>query len=167
MTTRTDYTDAEWELLTDLPRIAAFGATAAEAGGPVTSTRELWAGMMELAQAARTRFPDNTLIQDVMRSVARPQDDDELPMKGWKPNSSEKLGGAIVEQTLATARRVREILADQSTPEEAAEYTEWVLGIARASCRAVRTGLFGLSGESMTAAEDQYITDLSAALGVA
>jgi hypothetical protein len=167
MTARTDYTDAEWDLLTDLPRLAAFGATAAEEGGPVASTRELWAGMMELAQAARARFPDNTLIQDVMRSVSRPDDDDELPMTGWKPDSCEKLGGAIVEQTLETARRVREVLADQSTPEEAAEYTAWVLGIARASCRAVRTGLFGLSGEPMSAAENQYLTDLSAALGVA
>ena len=167
MTARTDYTDAEWELLTNLPRIAAFGATAAEEGGPVASTRELWAGMMELAQAARTSFPNNTLIQDVMRSISRPEDDDELPMTGWKPNTSEKLGGAIVEQTLETARQVREVLADQSTPEEAAEYTAWVLGIARASCRAVRTGLFGLSGEPVTVAEDQYIKDLSAALGVA
>jgi hypothetical protein len=167
MTTRTDYTDAEWALLTDLPPIAAFGATAAEEGGPLASTRELWAGMMELAQAARTSYPDNTLIQDVVRSVSRPKVDDELPLTGWKPTSRETLGGAIVEQALETARRVREVLADQSTPEEAAEYTAWVLGIARASCRAVRTGLFGLSGQTLTTAEDKYLTDLSAALGVA
>ncbi len=51
MTTRSDYTDAEWEFLTDLPRMAAFVAVAADQGGPVTSTRELWASMMELAQA--------------------------------------------------------------------------------------------------------------------
>ena len=166
MTTRTDYTDAEWDLLTDMPRIAAFGATAAEEGGPLASTRELWAGMMELAQAARTRFPNNSLIQDAMRSVSQPEHDDELPMTGWRPNSSEKLGGTIVEQTLETARRVREVLADQSTPEEAAEYTAWVLGIARASCQAVRTGPLGLSGEPMTAAEDQFLEELAEALGV-
>jgi hypothetical protein len=165
MTTRTDFTDAEWDLLTDLPRIAAFGATAVEEGGPMASTRELWAGMMELAQTARTRYPNNTLIQDVVRSVSRPADDDELPMTGWKPNSGEQLGNAIVAQTLDMATRAREVLADQSTPLEAAEYTEWVLGIARASCQAVRTGLFGLTGESMTVAEDQYIKDLAAALG--
>ena len=32
MTTRTDYIDAEEVLLTDLPRIAAFGATASRGG---------------------------------------------------------------------------------------------------------------------------------------
>ena len=166
MTTRTDYTGAEWDLLTDLPRITALGATAAEEGGPVASTRELWAGMMELAETARTRFPDNELIRDVMRSVSRPEDDDELPMTGWKPDNSEKLSGTIVKNSLETARRAREVLARRSTAEEAAEYMEWVLGIARASSQAARTGLFGLSGEPMTAAEEQYLTDLSAALGV-
>ena len=50
-----------------------------------------------------------------MRSVSHLEDDDELPMTGWKPDSGEKPGGAIVDQTLETARRVREVLADQST----------------------------------------------------
>ena len=165
MTIRTDYTDAEWDLLTDLPRMAAFGAMAAEDGGPVTSTRELWASMMELAQAARSRYPDNALIQEVTRAITQPEDDDEMPMTGWKPNSGAELGEAMVAKTLQTAPRVREIVASQATPEEGAEYTAWVLGIARAGCQAARGGLFGLSGNPMTAAEDQYIKDLTAALG--
>ena len=166
MTNRTDYTDSEWELLTDMPRLAAFGAMAAEAGGPVASTRELWASMMELAQAARTRYPSNTLIQDVMQGFSQPGDD-EMSIMGWTPNSGEPLGSAIVAQTLETAPRVREVLSSQSTPEEAAEYIEWVLGIARAGCGAVRGGLLGLVGAPLTATEDQYVKDLAAALGAA
>jgi hypothetical protein len=165
MTTRTDYTDAEWELLTRMPRLAAFGAMAAEEGGPVTSTRELWASMMELAQAARTRYSNNTLIQEVMRGFSEPTDDDEMSIMGWKPGSGEPLGNAIVAQTLETAPRVREVLISQASPDEAAEYTEWVLGIARAACGAVRNGLFGLVGAQMTTAEDQYLKELAAALG--
>src|SRR5918993_219530 len=142
MTTRADYTDSEWEILTDMPRMAAFGAMAAEGGGPVRSTREVWTSMMELTQAARTRYPDNTLIQDVMRSVSQTADD-EMSIVGWKPDSGQPLGNAIVAQTLAMAPRAREVLVSQATPEEAAEYTEWVLGIARAGCGAVRSGPFG------------------------
>jgi hypothetical protein len=165
MSTRTDYTDSEWELLTAMPRLAAFGAMAAEEGGPVASTRELWASMMELAQSARTRYTDNTLIQEVMRDFSHPADDDEMSIMGWTPDSGEPLGNAIVAQTLETAPRVREVLASQATPEEAAEYTKWVLGIARAGCRAMRSGLFGLAGAEMTIAEEQYVRDLAAALG--
>ena len=163
MTTRNDYTDSEWELLTDMPRLAAFGAMAVEEGGPVASTRELWSSMMELAQAARTRDASNSLIQEVMRGFS--QRDDEISIMGWKPDSGEPLGNALVAQALETASRVREVLARQATPEEAAEYTEWVLDIARAGCGAVRSGLFGLVGAQMTAAEEQYVNDLATALG--
>jgi hypothetical protein len=163
MTTRNDYTDSEWELLTAMPRLAAFGAMAAEEGGPVAATRELWASMMELAQAARTRYANNLLIQEVMRGFS--QRDDEISIMGWKPDSGEPLGNAIVAQALETAPRVREVLTSQATPEEAAEFTQWVLGIARAGCGAVRNGLFGLVGSQMTAAEEQYVKDLAAALG--
>jgi hypothetical protein len=165
MTTRNNYTDSEWELLTDMPRLAAFGAMAAEEGGPVASTRELWSSMMELAQSARTRYTNNSLIQEVMRSFS--QRDDEMSIMGWKPNSGDPLGNAIVAQTLETAPRVREVLASQATPEEAAEYTAWVLGIARAGCGAVRSGLFGLVGAQMTAAEEQYVKGLATALSTA
>src|SRR5215207_4873750 len=96
MTTRTDFTDAEWELLRRMPRLAAFGAMAAEEGGPVASTRELWASMMELAQAARTRYPNNTLIQEIMRGFSQPADDDEMSIMGWQPESGEPPGTAIV-----------------------------------------------------------------------
>src|SRR5918995_6777699 len=164
MTTRNDYTDSEWEILTDMPRLAAFGAMAVEEGGPVASTRELWSSMMELAQSARTQYANNTLIQGVMRGFSQ-RDDDEISIMGWQPGSGEPLGNAIVAQALETASRVREVLASQATPEEAAEYTQWVLGIARAGCGAVRSGLLGLVGAPMTGAEEQYVADLTAALG--
>jgi hypothetical protein len=163
MTTRNDYTDSEWELLTDLPRLAALGATAAEEGGPVASTRELWTSMMELAQSAQTRYANNMLIQEVMRDFS--QHADETSIMGWKPDSGEPLGNAIVAQALETASRVRAVLASQATPEEAAEYTQWVLRIAQAGCEAVRSGLFGLVGAQTTVAEEQYVKDLATALG--
>ncbi len=164
MTTRKDYTDSEWELLTALPRLAAFGAMAVEEGGPVGSTRELWSGMMELAQAARTQYADNTLIQEVMRGYTQ-RGDDEISVMWWKPDSGKQLGNAIVAQTLETAPRVRTVLASQATPEETAEYTDWVLAIARAGGGAMRSGLFGLLGAPMTVAEEQYVKDLATALG--
>jgi hypothetical protein len=166
MTTRNDYTDSEWALLTDMPRLAAFGAMAAEEGGPVASTRELWTSMMELVRSARTQYANNSLIQEVMRGFSQ-RADDETSIMGWQPGSGEPLGNAIVAQTLETAPRVRAVLASQATPEEAAEYTEWVLDIARAGGGAMRSGLFGLVGAPMTVAEEQYVKDLATALGAA
>jgi hypothetical protein len=166
MTTRTDYTAEQWDLLTDMPRLAAFGAMASEASGPVTSTRELWASMMELAKAARTSYPDNTLIQEVTRDIERSGKGADMTASDWDPQSGEELAQGIVEQTLLTAPKVRQALAAEATPEEAAEYTAWVLGIARAGVDAARTGLFGLSGELETEREVRFLEDLAIALGV-
>ena len=164
MTREADYTETEWELLTDLPRLAAFAAMAADEGDAVTSTRELWAGMMELARAARNRYSATALIQEIAQAVAQDDEGAEVFRSGWKPGG-EPLGAAVIEQALNTAGRVRPILSERATAEEAAAYAAWVLGIARAGIEAARTGLFGLGGERVTEREAAFVRDLAAALG--
>lgn len=165
MTREAGYTEAEWELLTDLPRLAAFGAMAADDGDAVKSTRELWAGMMELTQAAQGRYPDSSLIREVAQTVAQDEEGAGVSRSGWKPGA-EPLSHAVVEQALATAAGVRHVLVERTSAEEAAAYTAWVLGIARAGIEAARTGFFGLGGERVTEREAAFVRDLAAALGV-
>jgi hypothetical protein len=164
MTSKADFTAAEWELLTDLPRLAAFGAMAADEGDAVSATRELWAGMMELTQAARNRYLNTPLIQEVAQAVAQDEEGADVSRFGWQP-SAEPLGAAVVEQALATAAAVRQVLASGAPVEEAAAYTDWVLGIARASAEATRTGLFGVGGKRVTDREAAFMCDLAAAMG--
>lgn len=165
MTSEADFTEAEWELLSDLPRLAVFGAMAADEGDAITSTRELWAGMAELAQGARTRYPSNTLIQAVLHAETEDDEGADVARAGWRPGV-EPLGEAVIEEALETAARVRAVLAQRATEQEAAEYTAWVLGIARAATEAARTGLFGVGGDRVTDREATFVRDLQTALGV-
>jgi hypothetical protein len=165
LSTRERFTDDEWDLLVDLPRLVAFAAMAADASGPLTSTRELLAGMMELAHAAQatSAYADSALIQSVIQAITR-RDDTPSPMPGtWDPQSGAELGRAIVEETIPTAERVRAILTAQA-PQDAAAYTDWVLGIARAGVAAGRSGLLGLTGEQVTARESAFLRELERAL---
>ena len=164
MTNKAEFTRDEWELQTHLPRLAAFRAMAADEGDAVMSTRELWAGMKELAQAAQGRYVNNPLIQEVALAESQEEDGADVSQFGWQPGA-EPLGDAVVDQALATATRVRQVLAAGVPPEEAAEYAAWVLGIARAAIEAARTGLFGVGGERVTDREAAFVRDLAAALG--
>jgi len=164
MTSEADFTEPEWEQLTDLPRLAAFGAMAADDGDPVLSTRELWAGMMELAQAAQTRYPDSPLIREVAQAVAQDEEGASVSRFGWHPGAM-PLGHAVVEQALTTASDARRVLAERVPAEEAAEYVAWVLGIARAATEAARSGLLGVVGEQVSDREAAFVRDLAAALG--
>jgi hypothetical protein len=163
MTREAELTESEWALLSDLPRLAAFGAMAADEGDAITATRELWAGMMELAQAAHSRYTGNALIQEIAQASAQDDDGADVSRSGWKPGSA-PLGEAVIAQALETARAARPVLAERVSTEEAAEYAAWVLGIARAATEAARTGLFGLGGEQVTAREAAFLRDLQAAL---
>lgn len=149
-----------------MPRLAAFAAMAAEAGGPVTSTRELWAAMRAMAESARTDYPNNTLIREIVAEITGDGDDALGTDVAWDPGS-ENLGAAMLAQALATAPRVRQILASQGTPEETAQYAGWILAIVRAGANAAGRGLFGLGGERLTTAEARFVQELAAALGAA
>jgi hypothetical protein len=166
MTTRTDYTEEEWKTLLDLPRLAAFGAMAAEEGGPLTSTRELFAAIQTMADSARTTYPDNPLIHEIVTEITQ-GGDDALGMRvAWEPGD-EHLGAAMLEQALETAARAHAILAGQATPQETAEYAAWVLAIARAGAEAAGGGFLGLVGDRVTPSEARFVADLAAALGAA
>jgi hypothetical protein len=164
MTRQADFTEAEWALLTDLPRLAAFGAMAADDGDAISSTRELWAGMRELAQTPGTSYPHNALLQDIAQAAAHDEDGADVSRAGWRPGA-DPLGKAVVEEALETARQVRPILAARVSSQEAAEYAEWVLGIAQAAAEAARSGLFGVGGAQVTAREAGFVRDLATALG--
>ncbi len=166
MTTRNDYADDEWQQLVIMPQLAAWGAMAAEEDGPATSTRELWAGMQELARAARTTYPGNTLIQAVSSAITHREDGATLTAEEWHAGSSSALQDVVVEKALSAAARVREILKRQSTSEEAAQYRAWIMGIAHAGVKAAKTGFLGLRGTEATPDEARFLKELAAALGV-
>lgn len=147
-----------------MPTLAAFGAMAAESSGPVAATRELWAGMQELVQAAKTDYPDNALIQDVTWTITRREDGGEMSVKDWHANGPETLDEAIVEQALRTAGQVN-VALQQASPGEAAQYRAWITGIAEAGVRAAATGFLGLGGDPVSTEECQFLKDLGAALG--
>lgn len=165
MTTRTDYSDDEWRLLASMPQLAALGSMAAEESGPVTSTRELWAGTSELFEAAKDGYPDNALIQAITASIARNDDGVELSPDIRDATGPEALHMAVVQKALQTAPEVRRILDERATSGEAAGYREWVMGIARAGVEAAKTGFLGMSGARVTQRESLFLNELSTALG--
>jgi hypothetical protein len=166
MTTREDYSDAEWKALIDLPVLAAFGAMVAqEDSGAIVSTRELWAGMQELALTARSDYPDNDLIQAAVGSITHNEDGSQRTIDDWDATSPEALHEAVVEKTLFTAADVQKALAKQATPEEATQYKEWVTAIAEAGVNAAKTGFLGLEGAQVTPREALFLNELAAAMG--
>lgn len=72
----------------------------------------------------------------------------------------------FLHEVLANAMQAREILTAKSTPEEAAAYRAWVLGVVDRVVERTRSGGFlGIGGERVGDEEERFRSELAAVLG--
>jgi hypothetical protein len=165
MTSRTDFTDDEWRILTELPRAAAFGAVVAQDGDPVSSGRELMAALTAMARSAQATYPQDSLIQDVLRKDADDESLLESILEEQRDAFEARPGAHIIEQTLRDAGQAHDILRKRATPAEIEHYSSWVVSIAQAGVEAAKTGRFGTEGARVTGREAEFVRELARELG--
>jgi hypothetical protein len=164
MTTRTDFTEEEWETLVSLPRLALFAAMASEESDTLSTMRELWGGMVEFGKAAAEISANNSLMREVTQAVFAHEEGSQAAIGGWIPPGGELSAATIDELALRLAAKARDALSAQATPEEAAQYRTWVIAIARATAEGAASGRFGFFGERVTEREARFVKDLELAL---
>jgi hypothetical protein len=85
----------------------------------------------------------------------------ENPMAGFKLDRSRAR-----EQILDELRAVHALLAEKATPEEAAEFGEWIkLASQRAALAAKEGGFLGIGGERVSEREQQMLETLGEIFG--
>src|SRR5688500_7674281 len=126
MTSRSDYTDDEWQLLHELPDAVATLVLMAGSSGPIGTIREMEALGRANGRAA-ARFPGVPLIQELARSLP--------PVHAGSPRPR---GG----DTLDMCREAVALLDSKATPEEAAAYKQWIMAVAEEIAGAAREGAF-------------------------
>jgi hypothetical protein len=163
MTTKTDFTPAEWEALRNAPHIAAVAVAAAGASG-LGTFKESFAAMEGVMQAQKS---DNSLLRELSsreEAMAGQQFLRSQMSLGMKPQElMDKLSG-LANETLGTAVRA----LHGKSPADAKAYSDWVGGIAQKVAEAATEGgFFGFGGERVSAAETAMIDKLKAAMNVA
>ncbi len=175
MSTQGDYSDDEWQLLCSLPLYVVGAAVHAEADGTLGTMREAHAGMNLVRAGTDASSP---LMQEIMAAAASaaPAAGSQAPAAAPTRAATPSAGGASTAEAIsatdrtgrvvAASRDATAVLAAKATPQERAEYTDWLLMIAEEVCGTQRTGgILGVGGEKVSAAERQFLADLTAALG--
>jgi hypothetical protein len=160
MTSRADFSDEEWARLGRAPLLAATAVSLADPGGPIEAIKELGAASKTLLEAAREGgFGD--LVQSIAQDVMAKAEQRENPMAGFKLDRSRAR-----EQILDELRAVHALLAEKATPEEAAEFGEWIkLASQRAALAAKEGGFLGIGGERVSEREQQMLETLGEIFG--
>jgi hypothetical protein len=155
MTSRADFTDEQWARLGRAPLVAAMAISLADPGGPIEAIKESSAAVKTVLEAA-DQGTFGEFVQAVAKDVAEKAKQRQNPMAGFKPK-----GAQAREQILDELRAVNALLNEKATPEEAAQFREWLKTAAqRAATAAKEGGFLGFNAERVSEGEQQMLETL-------
>ena len=149
MTTKTDFTEEEWVRLGRAPLVAGMAISLADPGGPIESIKESTAAIRTVLQAAQSG-DHGEFVQAVARDVAEKAGRRENPLAGFRPK-----GADARDEVLDELRAVNALLVDRTTPEERAQFIDWLRSSRPAVLAAIR---------DKKELNDQVVSDLKAAI---
>src|SRR3954447_5629176 len=160
MTSRTDFTDEEWQRLGRAPLVAGMAISFADPGGPIEAVKETNAALRTVLQAAETG-EHGPFVQAVAKDVAEQARHRHNPLADFKPR------GADARQEIEDEMRaVNALLVAKATPEEADGFREWLKAAAQATALAAKEGGFlGFRAERVSEGEQQMLEKLGEIFG--
>ena len=159
MTARSDFTDAEWSTLVEVPVLAMLCASLADDDSRLGYLREVAAGSEAITRAVE-KYPDNEPIA----AIAWAMEDEEVgrafatAMRGL---SAEQM----TERLFARCRQAMALLAEKAEPAEMSAFATWILDIAaKVALATSKGGILGIGGEPITKEERTFLQRLANAL---
>jgi hypothetical protein len=159
MTTKSDYTAEEWQTIFTAAPMVGLAVTAASPNGPFGVMKEMFSVGMAIGDTLQ-KGTSNPLISALI---------EDMKARGTKPDRPQGISTPEDAQKLAldSLRKLNQILATKSTPQEAAEFKQWLGGIGRRVAEASNEGGFlGFGGARVSAQEEAALKSIAGALGV-
>jgi hypothetical protein len=163
MSTRTDYSTAEWTLLLKGPLMAGLAVVAASPSGPLGVLREMFA-VGKLVAETRGQAGASELLRTLVSELSAPDARGQMDTAELRGRPPEQLRA----QALETCQTLAALVDRKATPAEATEIKRWLVGIAQRTAQAAKEGGFlGFGGVQVSETETAAIRDVARALGVA
>ncbi len=131
--------------------------------GIINTAIEAGAMAKEIAGAAKT-YPNNSIIQALFSEEAIKQAQSEHPQR-LEIKADEMQPDTAVDTAIAKINEALAVLSQKATPEEIAEYKEFIYSCADKVANAAGSGLFG-TGPKVSEKEAAALTKLKATLGL-
>ena len=155
MTTKTDFTEQEWIRIGRAPIVAGMAISLADPGGPIETIKESNAAIRTVLQAAESGA-HGELVQAVARDVAEKARARQNPMAGFRPK-----GADARDEVLDELRAVNALLVEKTTPDERAQFVDWLRTAAQNTATAAKEGGFlGFNAQLVSEREQQMLDTL-------
>jgi len=163
MTSQSNYTTEEWNLICKAPLSVGGAIAAASASGVVGTLKEGMAITNGMRNAAQHHL-SNQLIQEVVpKGISREQID------SWANTARGMLNQSSAASTkkmgIETCRQVSNLLRTKSDPREAEEYKRWLLEIGKQVAESANEAA-NVGGVAVSQEEAQTLNEIASALGM-
>lgn len=158
----TTYTAEELSQIATAPMVIGMAVAMVDMG--VVSTAIEAAAMSKQVSGAAARYPQNSIIQAVFSDAAIKSGQIKLEKPDIKPEDVQS--GAVVDQAIATANQALTLVEGKATPEEVAEFKQFIYACADAVANAAGSGLFGLGNPKVSPTEAAALSKIKIALGL-
>ncbi len=158
MTTKSDYTEQEWEGLLQAPVMAGMYVMVADVS--VTAMGKEMAGMLKAIQAQEAPDAAKELVTSVVADiVAKSSNKEKLAQPELDKHQDPKMQVMkILKETLA-------VLDEKSTPDEKSGFGSWLMTVAQATAEAGREGGFlSIGAVRVSDKEKEALAELKAEL---
>ena len=160
MTTKSDFSEEEWNRIVRAPFVAGLAISLADPGGPIETAKETMATLKAATNPASREQLVAELALDIQSQVQQKQN----PLKGYRP-SSEAGTASGGEQVLVELTAVQTIVAGRATAEETAAFGQWLVATAQAAADAAKEGGFmGFGAEQVSKGEREMLDRVRAAV---
>jgi len=171
MSLESRFTEEEIFLLSSTPIQIGTVMAFAEGSG-LGTVKEMLANSKAYIQGLK-EYPNNEIITGVLPNVADGMKDSMTKAKEVRQEAMERLkqnnittSDALRAHLLENSKQVAAILAEKATPEEASEYKEWSMNIAKNVAEAAKEGGFlGFGGTRVSDGEIEAFAQIADALG--
>ena len=159
MTSKTDFSEAEWMRLKRGPFVAGMAISLADPGGPIEVVKETAATLKAVREAAEPGGRGE-LIDALAQEVVAEARQRENPLHGFKAK-----GALAGQEILEELGEVNRIVSAKATPEEAAAYRDWLQQAAQEAANAAKEGGFmGFRAERVSEGEQRMLDKLAEVL---
>jgi hypothetical protein len=161
MTSKADYSEAEWTRLKRAPFLAGMAISLADPGGPIEAVKETGATLKSVLAAA-DGGGHGELVQAIAGDVRDDASRRKSPMAGFKPTSGATAGVEILDEL----REVARLAAEKATADEVEDLREWLVAVAQEAANAAKEGGFmGFHAVRVSEGEERMLEQLRQALG--
>lgn len=163
MTTKTDFSASEWEVLRDAPNLVVLAVSIADPSGIFGSIAEALAPSPTIAAALEG---DNRLLREICERGEMTSSVESIKSRAKDIGDFPHIQAALRKEAIDKSRAALEILRQKGSSEDVAVYRDFLITLGVNVANAAKEGGFlGFGGERVSEHERTLLAELADAIG--